>query len=78
MNRIRVKVIRDWQDLSWQFLRGDEIEVYDTPPDTDFYFVCFWGYILIPKSHCQVIPKKGGDTDEFPNKASPDRYSKAF
>ena len=78
MKSIRIRVIRDWQDLDWIFSEGEEVEVYDTPPDNIFYFICYWGYRLIPKTHCQVISEKGGDSDEFPNKASPDKYSQAF
>jgi len=53
---LKVRIIKDWQDLEWQFRKGEELEVYDSP--YDFYFICSWGYRLIPKTHCQIIGGK--------------------
>lgn len=60
---IKVKVFKDWQDLDWQFKKDEEIEVYDTPQDNAFYFICFWGHRVIPKGYCQVI-KSVSDKDK--------------
>ena len=51
---LKIRVVKDWQDLDWKFRKGEKIEVYDTPRDSDFYFIGYWGYRLIPKNHCQV------------------------
>lgn len=50
---LKVRIIEDWQDLDWQFKKGEELEAYDSP--YDFYLICSWGYRLIPKTHCQII-----------------------
>lgn len=54
LSLIKVEVIKDWQDLDWQFKKGEEIEVYETPQNNAFYFICSWGYRLLPKTHCQI------------------------
>lgn len=53
MKQIKVEIIKEWLDIDWRFKPGETMDVYDDPGD--FYWICIWGWRIIPKDHCKLI-----------------------
>ncbi len=61
MEQKKVRVTKSWFDLDWRFRIGDVMEVYDDE-QSDYYWICVWGWRIVPKNHCEVI--ESGESGE--------------